>query len=96
MWMVTFADMITLLLAFFVLILSFSDLNVNRFKDLPADATFYSFGFFAATTAFLGVLYMYWATLNVFQTLSLLAPLSLALIYFGRRTLHDSFYLHKK
>jgi glycosyltransferase involved in cell wall biosynthesis len=30
----TFADMITLLLAFFVLILSFSDTNVNRFKDV--------------------------------------------------------------
>ena len=34
LWMTTFADMITLLLAFFVLILSFSDLNVNRFKDI--------------------------------------------------------------
>lgn len=34
LWMTTFADMITLLLAFFVLILSFSDLNVNRFKDV--------------------------------------------------------------
>jgi chemotaxis protein MotB len=34
LWMTTFADMITLLLAFFVLILSFSDLNINRFKDV--------------------------------------------------------------
>lgn len=34
LWMTTFADMITLLLAFFVLILSFSDLNVNRFRDV--------------------------------------------------------------
>ena len=34
LWMTTFADMITLLLAFFVLILSFSDTNVNRFKDV--------------------------------------------------------------
>ena len=34
LWMTTFADMITLLLAFFVLILSFSDTNANRFKDV--------------------------------------------------------------
>ncbi len=33
-WIVTFADMITLLLAFFVLMLSFSDLDPNRFKDV--------------------------------------------------------------
>ena len=33
-WIVTFADMITLLLAFFVLLLSFSDLDPNRFKDV--------------------------------------------------------------
>lgn len=33
-WMVTFADMTTLLLAFYVLVLSFSDLNVNRFRDV--------------------------------------------------------------
>lgn len=34
LWMTTFADLIMLLLAFFVLILSFSDLNVTRFKDV--------------------------------------------------------------
>ncbi len=33
MWIVTFADMITLLLAFFLLVLSFSDLNETRFRD---------------------------------------------------------------
>ncbi len=33
-WIVTFADMITLLLAFFVLLLSFSDLDPNRFRDV--------------------------------------------------------------
>ncbi len=33
-WIVTFADMITLLLAFYVLMLSFSDMNINRFKDV--------------------------------------------------------------
>jgi chemotaxis protein MotB len=33
-WIITFADMITLLLAFFVLLLSFSDLNVTRFRDV--------------------------------------------------------------
>ncbi len=33
-WIVTFADMITLLLAFFVLLLSFSDMNATRFKDV--------------------------------------------------------------
>lgn len=33
MWIVTFADMITLLLAFFLLVLSFSDLNESRFRD---------------------------------------------------------------
>lgn len=33
-WIITFADMITLLLAFFVLMLSFSDMNVTRFKDV--------------------------------------------------------------
>ena len=33
-WILTFADMITLLLAFFVLLLSFSDLNVTRFRDV--------------------------------------------------------------
>ena len=33
-WIVTFADMITLLLAFFVLMLSFSDLDPTRFKDV--------------------------------------------------------------
>ena len=33
-WIVTFADMITLLLAFFVLMLSFSDLDPGRFKDV--------------------------------------------------------------
>lgn len=33
-WIITFADMITLLLAFFVLLLSFSDLNLTRFRDV--------------------------------------------------------------
>lgn len=33
MWIVTFADMITLLLAFFVLVLSFSELDEHRFRD---------------------------------------------------------------
>lgn len=33
-WIITFADMITLLLAFFVLLLSYSDLNVTRFHDV--------------------------------------------------------------
>lgn len=33
LWIVTFADMITLLLAFFLLLLSFSDLNETRFRD---------------------------------------------------------------
>ena len=33
-WIITFADMITLLLAFYVLMLSFSDMNINRFKDV--------------------------------------------------------------
>jgi chemotaxis protein MotB len=33
-WIITFADMITLLLAFFVLMLSYSDLNVTRFRDV--------------------------------------------------------------
>ncbi len=33
-WIITFADMISLLLAFFVLLLSFSDLNVTRFRDV--------------------------------------------------------------
>lgn len=34
LWVVTFADMTLLLLAFFVLILSFSDLNLTRFRDV--------------------------------------------------------------
>lgn len=33
-WIITFADMITLLLAFFVLLLSYSDLNITRFHDV--------------------------------------------------------------
>ena len=33
LWIVTFADMITLLLAFFLLLLSFSDVNETRFRD---------------------------------------------------------------
>lgn len=33
LWIVTFADMVTLLLAFFLLLLSFSDLNETRFRD---------------------------------------------------------------
>lgn len=34
LWVVTFADMITLLLAFFLLVLSFSELNPQRFADV--------------------------------------------------------------
>jgi chemotaxis protein MotB len=34
LWVVTFADMITLLLAFFLLVLSFSDLNPEHFKNV--------------------------------------------------------------
>ncbi len=34
MWMVTFADMATLLLCFFVLILSFAEMNVPKFKQI--------------------------------------------------------------
>lgn len=34
LWVVTFADMITLLLAFFLLVLSFSELNPERFRDV--------------------------------------------------------------
>jgi chemotaxis protein MotB len=33
-WMATFADMATLLMAFFVLILSFAEMNVPKFKDV--------------------------------------------------------------
>ena len=33
-WMSTFADMATLLMAFFVLILSFADFNVPKFKQI--------------------------------------------------------------
>lgn len=33
-WIITFADMITLLLAFFLLVLSFSELNPQRFRDV--------------------------------------------------------------
>jgi len=33
-WVVTFADMVVLLLAFFVLVLSFSELNEGRFRDV--------------------------------------------------------------
>ncbi len=36
MWMATFADMATLLLCFFVLILSFSDINQKKFKQVTA------------------------------------------------------------
>ena len=32
-WMATFADMATLLMAFFVLILSFAEMNVPKFKE---------------------------------------------------------------
>ena len=35
-WMATFADMATLLLCFFVLILSFSDINQKKFKQVTA------------------------------------------------------------
>ena len=34
LWVVTFADMITLLLAFFLLVLSFSDLNPDHFRNV--------------------------------------------------------------
>ena len=50
LWMTTFADMITLLLAFFVLILSFSDLNVNRFKDISGSLQKSQAGFAIACT----------------------------------------------
>ena len=33
-WMATFADMATLLMAFFVLILSFAEFNVPKFKQI--------------------------------------------------------------
>ena len=33
-WMATFADMATLLMAFFVLILSFAELNTPKFKQI--------------------------------------------------------------
>ena len=33
-WMATFADMATLLMAFFVLILSFAEMNVPKFKQI--------------------------------------------------------------
>lgn len=36
LWVVTFADMITLLLAFFLLILSFSELSTERFRDVSS------------------------------------------------------------
>ena len=36
-WMATFADMATLLMAFFVLILSFSDTEVPRFEYINGD-----------------------------------------------------------
>ncbi|SEI76092.1 chemotaxis protein MotB [Allopseudospirillum japonicum] len=42
-WMVTFADMMTLLLTFFVLILSFSTMDVERYKSI-AEAMQQSFG----------------------------------------------------
>jgi chemotaxis protein MotB len=35
-WMATFADMATLLMAFFVLILSFAEFNVPKFKQSRA------------------------------------------------------------
>ena len=34
LWVVTFADMVTLLLAFFLLVLSFSELSPERFRDV--------------------------------------------------------------
>jgi len=33
-WMATFADMATLLMAFFVMILSFAEMNVPKFKQI--------------------------------------------------------------
>ncbi|HAN80649.1 MAG TPA: flagellar motor protein, partial [Gammaproteobacteria bacterium] len=33
-WMATFADMATLLMAFFVLILSFAEMNVPKYKQI--------------------------------------------------------------
>ena len=33
-WMATFADMATLLMAFFVLILSFAEMNVPKYKEV--------------------------------------------------------------
>ena len=36
-WMATFADMATLLMAFFVLILSFAEFNVPKFKQIAGE-----------------------------------------------------------
>ena len=46
-WMATFADMATLLMAFFVLILSFAEMNVPRTQ---ADHGFAQVGFRCATS----------------------------------------------
>ena len=41
-WMATFADMATLLMAFFVLILSFAEFNVPKFKQISGSCLLYT------------------------------------------------------
>lgn len=40
LWMATFADMMTLLLCFFILILSFSEMDVKKFKQIAGSIAF--------------------------------------------------------
>ena len=41
-WMATFADMATLLMAFFVLLLSFAAMNVPKFKEVSGSCLLYT------------------------------------------------------